>query len=223
MSNLEVHHREFRSHSGGDSEENSITLCTACHAIAHHRKPTTLVGRHGRWTAIAQFQPQLSKSIRQPLPLGSLRSVINVSRLSISTASPQIASVKCWQQIRHRVLRAPIPRMLPNDPLLHPDQPIPELPLKQSQRPPYECNQRRQEAVQHSEESQREGNSAQGEPQRCSVVGALRSEQLCRALGSARTLFLQLLPPRATRPTIGQTRPQSTNKIPNRHFIACHR
>jgi 5-methylcytosine-specific restriction endonuclease McrA len=35
MSNLEVHHREFRSHSGADSEENLITLCTACHAAVH--------------------------------------------------------------------------------------------------------------------------------------------------------------------------------------------
>ncbi len=30
MSNLEVHHREFRSHSGADSEENLITLCAPC-------------------------------------------------------------------------------------------------------------------------------------------------------------------------------------------------
>src|SRR5713226_4178749 len=37
MSNLEVHHREFRSHSGGDSEENLITLCAACHARVHGR------------------------------------------------------------------------------------------------------------------------------------------------------------------------------------------
>jgi 5-methylcytosine-specific restriction endonuclease McrA len=37
MSNLEVHHREFRSHSGEDSEENSITLCSACHARVHRR------------------------------------------------------------------------------------------------------------------------------------------------------------------------------------------
>lgn len=35
MSNLEVHHREFRSHSGSDSEENLITLCAACHARVH--------------------------------------------------------------------------------------------------------------------------------------------------------------------------------------------
>jgi 5-methylcytosine-specific restriction protein A len=37
MSNLEGHHREFRSHSGADSEENLITLCTACHARVHRR------------------------------------------------------------------------------------------------------------------------------------------------------------------------------------------
>jgi 5-methylcytosine-specific restriction endonuclease McrA len=36
MSNIEVHHQEFRSHSGNDVEENLITLCTACHAAAHH-------------------------------------------------------------------------------------------------------------------------------------------------------------------------------------------
>ena len=32
MSNLEVHHKQFRSHSGDDSEENLITLCTRCHS-----------------------------------------------------------------------------------------------------------------------------------------------------------------------------------------------
>ena len=37
MSNLEVHHREFRSHAGADSEENLITLCTACHSRMHCR------------------------------------------------------------------------------------------------------------------------------------------------------------------------------------------
>jgi 5-methylcytosine-specific restriction endonuclease McrA len=37
MSNLEVHHKEFRSHSGDDSEWNLITLCTACHAGVHRR------------------------------------------------------------------------------------------------------------------------------------------------------------------------------------------
>jgi 5-methylcytosine-specific restriction endonuclease McrA len=35
MSNLEVHHKDFRSHSGDDSEENLITLCNACHTAVH--------------------------------------------------------------------------------------------------------------------------------------------------------------------------------------------
>jgi len=35
ISNLEAHHREFRSHSGADTEENLITLCTACHGGVH--------------------------------------------------------------------------------------------------------------------------------------------------------------------------------------------
>ena len=35
MSNLEVHHKEFRSHSGDDSEQNLTTLCSACHATVH--------------------------------------------------------------------------------------------------------------------------------------------------------------------------------------------
>jgi 5-methylcytosine-specific restriction endonuclease McrA len=37
MTNLEVHHKEFRSHSGDDSEQNLLTLCAACHASAHRR------------------------------------------------------------------------------------------------------------------------------------------------------------------------------------------
>jgi len=35
MSNLEVHHKAFRSQSGDDSEENLITLCAGCHADIH--------------------------------------------------------------------------------------------------------------------------------------------------------------------------------------------
>jgi len=35
MSNLEVHHKEFRSLAGEDSELNLITLCAKCHASAH--------------------------------------------------------------------------------------------------------------------------------------------------------------------------------------------
>jgi 5-methylcytosine-specific restriction endonuclease McrA len=33
--NLEVHHRQFRSRLGDDSEANLITLCAVCHAGAH--------------------------------------------------------------------------------------------------------------------------------------------------------------------------------------------
>jgi 5-methylcytosine-specific restriction endonuclease McrA len=34
-SNLEVHHKEFRSQGGDDSEENLITFCVACHSLLH--------------------------------------------------------------------------------------------------------------------------------------------------------------------------------------------
>jgi len=36
MSNVEVHHKEFRSRRGDDSEENLVTLCIKCHAATHH-------------------------------------------------------------------------------------------------------------------------------------------------------------------------------------------
>ena len=35
MTNLEVHHQQFRSHSGEDAEENLITLCHECHSLGH--------------------------------------------------------------------------------------------------------------------------------------------------------------------------------------------
>jgi 5-methylcytosine-specific restriction endonuclease McrA len=35
MSELEVHHQQFRSHSGEDKEENLITLCHRCHLATH--------------------------------------------------------------------------------------------------------------------------------------------------------------------------------------------
>jgi hypothetical protein len=34
-SNLEVHHKVFRSQGGQDSEENLITVCAECHAFGH--------------------------------------------------------------------------------------------------------------------------------------------------------------------------------------------
>jgi 5-methylcytosine-specific restriction endonuclease McrA len=36
MTNLEVHHQQFRSHSGADSEQNLMTLCSDCHAAIHN-------------------------------------------------------------------------------------------------------------------------------------------------------------------------------------------
>jgi 5-methylcytosine-specific restriction endonuclease McrA len=49
MSNLDVHHIEFRSQGGDDSELNLITLCTACHTHAHRRDSTStsVGGRKG--------------------------------------------------------------------------------------------------------------------------------------------------------------------------------
>ena len=38
MSNLEVHHRQFRSQSGADAEVNLITLCADCHHAIHCRQ-----------------------------------------------------------------------------------------------------------------------------------------------------------------------------------------
>ncbi len=35
MLHLQVHHQQFRSHSGDDSEENLITLCERCHEFEH--------------------------------------------------------------------------------------------------------------------------------------------------------------------------------------------
>jgi 5-methylcytosine-specific restriction endonuclease McrA len=35
MQRLQVHHIEFRSHAGSDSEDNLATLCADCHAQVH--------------------------------------------------------------------------------------------------------------------------------------------------------------------------------------------
>ncbi len=35
MRHLQIHHKEFRSHSGSDTEENLITLCDECHRHLH--------------------------------------------------------------------------------------------------------------------------------------------------------------------------------------------
>ena len=38
LANLEVHHLQFRSQQGDDSEQNLITLCVQCHARMHTRE-----------------------------------------------------------------------------------------------------------------------------------------------------------------------------------------
>jgi len=35
MQHLQVHHLKFRSHLGGDEEQNLITLCAKCHLRMH--------------------------------------------------------------------------------------------------------------------------------------------------------------------------------------------
>jgi 5-methylcytosine-specific restriction endonuclease McrA len=37
MQHLQVHHLKFRSQSGGDEEQNLITLCAGCHEQMHGR------------------------------------------------------------------------------------------------------------------------------------------------------------------------------------------
>jgi 5-methylcytosine-specific restriction endonuclease McrA len=39
MTNLEVHHQQFRSHSGDDKDNNLITLCSSCHRTMHVSGP----------------------------------------------------------------------------------------------------------------------------------------------------------------------------------------
>jgi len=46
MSNLEVHHKRFRSHSGEDEAENLITLCSACHVSVHRSWHTSALTDH---------------------------------------------------------------------------------------------------------------------------------------------------------------------------------
>ena len=38
MQHLQVHHKQFRSHSGDDSKENLIALCERCHNLVHDNR-----------------------------------------------------------------------------------------------------------------------------------------------------------------------------------------
>jgi 5-methylcytosine-specific restriction endonuclease McrA len=45
MQNLQVHHLKFRSQSGGNEEQNLITLCAQRHAQTHQKPTCTNLGR----------------------------------------------------------------------------------------------------------------------------------------------------------------------------------
>jgi len=47
MTNLEIHHKRFRSRSGEDNEHNLITLCHDCHASTHIPISTVQPGDFG--------------------------------------------------------------------------------------------------------------------------------------------------------------------------------
>ena len=44
IQNLQVHHLQFRSQSGGDEEQNLITLCAQCHAQVHRKAVVSALG-----------------------------------------------------------------------------------------------------------------------------------------------------------------------------------
>src|SRR2546422_657489 len=62
MTNLEVHHKQFRSHSGEDDEQNLITLCLNCHSSAHGQDVGLESGDQGcgeRATQVSELDLQL--------------------------------------------------------------------------------------------------------------------------------------------------------------------
>jgi hypothetical protein len=75
MSNLEVHHQQFRSHWGEDTEDNLITLCTNCHSTCH------------RWRALPsrkradRTSPRNSFLLRMSLVRSLQTGMTNCSRL----------------------------------------------------------------------------------------------------------------------------------------------
>jgi 5-methylcytosine-specific restriction endonuclease McrA len=44
ISNLEVHHKVFRSHQGENRDDNLITLCNTCHSGIHRSRATERSG-----------------------------------------------------------------------------------------------------------------------------------------------------------------------------------
>src|SRR3981081_2831274 len=70
-SNLEVHHKEFRSQGGDDSEQNLITLCVGCHSLTHRCSCPTPTRQSPDWTGFSgpashNYNPQCkSLSLRK--------------------------------------------------------------------------------------------------------------------------------------------------------------
>jgi 5-methylcytosine-specific restriction endonuclease McrA len=44
MQHLQVHHLKLRSRSGGDEEQNLITLCAGCHEQVHRKAGVSALG-----------------------------------------------------------------------------------------------------------------------------------------------------------------------------------
>jgi len=59
VSNLEAHHKQFRSQAGVDTEENLITLCAACHDRVHSLRAKKL-SRNGETNDGSMREPQKS-------------------------------------------------------------------------------------------------------------------------------------------------------------------
>ncbi len=60
---LQTHHKEFRSHSGDDSEENLITLCADCHEFVHGGRfsPSPVFGLITQRSVVQIHPPQPSE------------------------------------------------------------------------------------------------------------------------------------------------------------------
>ena len=78
MTNLEVHHQQFRSHAGEDTEQNLITLCASrdslMHSMVHAKsdpRTVTLVSRPA-----VLIKPPVNYS-----PMGKVPSSAGVRRL----------------------------------------------------------------------------------------------------------------------------------------------
>ncbi len=59
ISNLEVHHKDFRSQGGDDSEENLITLCVGCHSLLHRLNDRSTLAGTNRTAPLTTIAPAI--------------------------------------------------------------------------------------------------------------------------------------------------------------------